>query len=71
MNDENIEYAVRRLMPVECLRLQGMPDTWFDAVPHRDAAAYKACGNGMTLDVVVYVLEGIEDVMERMGNEEF
>ena len=44
------QYAVRRLTPKECERLQDLPDGW-TIVEHKscsDSARYKALGNGMT-----------------------
>lgn len=50
------EWRVRRLMPVECERLQGMPDDW-TLVPYRgkpatDAPRYQAIGNSMAVPCV-------------------
>lgn len=47
------QWRVRRLMPVECERLQGMPDH-YTQVPYRgkpaaDAPRYKAIGNSMAV----------------------
>ena len=53
------QYIVRRLTPLECCRLQGMPDFWTDGVEGSDAACYKLWGNGMALPNALYVLEGI------------
>lgn len=51
-----VAYVVRRLMPVECERLQGFPDGWTDVVfrgkPALDAPRYKACGNSMAVPVM-------------------
>jgi DNA (cytosine-5)-methyltransferase 1 len=58
------EIILRRLTPTECARLQGMPDWWCDDVPHSDTAEYKMWGNGMALPCVLYVMEGIKEVME-------
>ena len=52
-------WVVRRLMPIECARLQGMPDWWCKDVPHADAPEYKMWGNGMALPCVMYVMQGI------------
>ena len=56
------QYIVRRLTPLECCRLQGMPDFWTDGVEGSDAARYKLWGNGMALPNALYVLEGISEV---------
>jgi DNA (cytosine-5)-methyltransferase 1 len=50
---------VRRLTPVECERLQGMPDSW-TAVTHRgkiaaDGPRYKALGNSMAVPVLAWI----------------
>ena len=53
------QYIVRRLTPLECCRLQGMPDYWMDGVEGSDAAQYKMWGNGMALPNALYIMEGI------------
>lgn len=55
------QYIVRRLTPLECCRLQGMPDWWLDGVEGSDAARYKLWGNGMALPNALYVMEGIDE----------
>ena len=52
-------YALRRFTPLECMRLQGMPDWWLDGVEGSETAKYKLAGNGMALPNVLYILEGI------------
>lgn len=48
--------AVRRLTPLECTRLQGFPDDYFDGVPGRsDSAVYKALGNAMAIPVMAWI----------------
>lgn len=53
ITDDGHAYAVRRLMPVECERLQGFPDNWtnivFKGKPASDVPRYKACGNSMAV----------------------
>ncbi|MBV2205764.1 MAG: DNA cytosine methyltransferase [Pseudomonas sp.] len=54
-----LRWKVRRLMPVECERLQGMPDGW-TLVPYRgkpaaDAPRYKAIGNSMAVPCVTWL----------------
>ncbi|OZG48863.1 DNA (cytosine-5-)-methyltransferase [Pseudoscardovia suis] len=57
-------FAVRRLTPVECERLQGFPDGYTD-VPWRgadhapDSKRYKALGNSMAVPVMRWIGEGI------------
>ena len=52
------QYVVRRLTPLECCRLQGMPDWWENDVYGADSARYKMWGNGMALPNALYVMEG-------------
>lgn len=59
------QYIVRRLTPLECCRLQGMPDWWCADVPHSDAPEYKMWGNGMALPCAMYVMEGIAEIFEE------
>lgn len=59
--------AVRKLMPVECERLQGFPDNWTQ-IPYRgkpaeqcpDAPRYKAIGNSWCVPVVRWIGQRIE-----------
>ena len=62
------EWAVRRLTPTECERLQGFPDN-FTAIPHRgkpaaDGPRYKALGNSMACNVMRWIGRRIEMVEE-------
>jgi site-specific DNA-cytosine methylase len=49
--------VVRKLTPIECERLQGLPDNYTEgiAMTHR----YKCCGNAFNVDVVTHILRGI------------
>jgi site-specific DNA-cytosine methylase len=49
-----LDGRIRRLTPVECERLQGLPDGYTEGVAktHR----YKALGNGFNVDVIVHLL---------------
>ena len=54
--------AIRRLTPVECERLQGVPDNWTQ-IPWKkkpaedcpDGPRYKACGNSMAVPVMRWI----------------
>ncbi len=50
---------IRRLMPVECERLQGFPDNWTkygaDGEAISDTQRYKCCGNAVTVNVVAVI----------------
>lgn len=45
---------IRQLTPMECERLQNVPDNYTDCVS--DSQRYKMLGNGWTIDVIVYIL---------------
>lgn len=70
-------YVVRRLTPLECERLQGMPDD-HTRVPYRDKPAeecpdgprYKAIGNSMAVPVMRWIGERVQEVDELLGDEE-
>ena len=64
-------WAVRRLMPVECERLQAFPDGYTD-VPYRskpasDGPRYKALGNSMAVNVMRRIGRRIEYVEALAG----
>jgi DNA (cytosine-5)-methyltransferase 1 len=50
---------LRRLMPLECSRLQGMPSWWCVDTPHADKAEYAAWGNSVALPCALYIFEGL------------
>jgi len=53
--------SVRRLTPVECLRLQGFPEnltieeTWLDGLGLADGPKYRMCGNAVTVPVIEWI----------------
>jgi len=47
--------GVRRLTPVECLRLQGFPDDWFDGVGLSDSQKYRLCGNAVAVPCAEWI----------------
>jgi DNA (cytosine-5)-methyltransferase 3A len=50
-------YIIRKLTPVECERLQTLPDNYTAAVSNTQR--YKGLGNGWTAEVIVHILNGI------------
>lgn len=59
--------AVRRLIPVECERLQGFPDGWTaieksPGKPYADSHRYKAVGNSMAVPVMCWLGRRILEV---------
>jgi len=47
------EYIIRKLTPIECERLQTLPDNYTEWVS--DSQRYKMLGNGWTCDVVAHI----------------
>jgi DNA (cytosine-5)-methyltransferase 1 len=69
-------YAVRRLTPRECERLQGFPDGWTE-IPWRgkpadqcpDGPRYKALGNSMAVNVMRRIgrrIEFVEQILSEL-----
>lgn len=50
-------YIIRKLTPVECERLQTMPDNYTASVSN--AQRYKGLGNGWTAEVIIHILNGV------------
>lgn len=48
---------VRKLTPIECERLQGLPDNYTEGVSNTQR--YKCCGNAFNVDVVAHILSFI------------
>jgi len=51
-------YGWRKLTPLECERLQTMPDNYTNHVSNTQR--YKMIGNGWTVDVIAHILKGIQ-----------
>lgn len=47
----------RKLTPLECERLQTLPDNWADCISNTQR--YKSIGNGWTIDVIAHILKHI------------
>lgn len=62
--------VVRRLMPVECERLQGFPDGWTAIDGARDGPRYKAIGNSMAVPCMRWIGVRIEVVEEVRADAE-
>lgn len=63
------QWAVRRLTPVECARLQGFPDDYLSVVMHNgkplaDGPMYKALGNSWPVNTVRWIGRRIQLVEE-------
>lgn len=55
----NQENAIRRLIPIECSRLQTIP-SWY-RWKCSDTQIYKMLGNGWTVDVIVHILSFMKE----------
>ena len=69
--------TVRKLLPVECERLMGMPDNhtriaWKGKSEEEcpDAPRYKACGNSMCVNVMAWIGHRIQAVEERLESHD-
>lgn len=54
------DYYIRKLMPIECERLQTIPDGFTD-VGISDTQRYKCLGNAWTVDVIAHILSFIKN----------
>ena len=52
------DYIIRKLTPVECERLQTMPDGWTGGASNTQR--YKMLGNGWTVDVIAHIFKGLK-----------
>ena len=52
-------YIVRKLKPVECERLQTLPDGYTDGISKTQR--YKCIGNGWTAEVIKFILQNLPD----------
>ena len=52
-----VEGYIRKLTPIECERLQTLPDNYSEGVSN--AQRYKMLGNGWTVDVITHIFKEI------------
>lgn len=52
------DYIVRKLTPIECERLQTLPDNYTNYVSNTQR--YKSIGNGWTVDVIAHIFKNIK-----------
>lgn len=52
--DKENRKLYRKLTPLECERLQTLPDNWTDCISNTQR--YKSIGNGWTIDVIAHIL---------------
>jgi DNA-cytosine methyltransferase len=53
------EARIRKLTPIECERLQGLPDNYTEGVATTNR--YKCLGNAFHVDVVAHILSGVKN----------
>ena len=65
----NNQNKIRKLLPIECLKLQGFPDDFI--IPNKlcDSRVYKQAGNAVSVNVVKRVAFNIKQAMEETDNE--
>lgn len=57
------DYIIRKLTPIECERLQTLPDNYTAGVSNTQR--YKCLGNGWTAEVITHILKGALDKYPR------
>lgn len=66
-----VKWRIRRLMPVECERLQGMPDDYtlilYRGKPAADTPRYKAIGNSMAVPCMAWLGHRLVQCLNKMG----
>ena len=65
MLDKIGHLQIRRLMPMECERLQGYPDGWTELPDAADSARYKALGNSVAIPCVDRLMLSIATVYQK------
>ena len=60
-DEEKLYY--RKLLPIECERLQTLPDNYTEGVPNTHR--YKMLGNGWTVDVVAHIFSALKMTPEQ------
>ena len=64
-------YVARRLMPLECERLQGFPDYWtryrHDGRQIGDTRRYEMLGNSIAIPCVAYIMQGMHRILAGDG----
>lgn len=53
------DYIIRRLTPIECERLQTLPDNYTKVISNTQR--YKSIGNGWTVDVIAHIFSFMEE----------
>lgn len=69
--DEMCRIRIRKLTPKECFRLQGFPDSAYEAASKvvSNSQLYKQSGNSIVVDVLYYILVELYKAMPYLFNE--
>ena len=54
------DFVIRKLTPIECERLQGLPDNYTEGISN--SQRYKCLGNAFNVDVVAHILRHLDNV---------
>jgi len=57
---------IRMLTPIECERLQTVPDNYTEGVS--DSARYEMLGNGWTVDVIAHIFQGLKSDSKQINH---
>jgi len=65
-----VNFQIRKLTPTECLRLQSLPDDYFDKATYKNkpisnTQKYKMCGNAFNCAVIVHILKSIYETKQN------
>lgn len=55
---ENFKQCIRKVTPLECERLQTLPEGYTEGISNTQR--YKTIGNGWTVDVITHILRGLK-----------
>jgi site-specific DNA-cytosine methylase len=58
-----VNKRIRRLTPVECERLQTVPDNYTNHVS--DTQRYRMLGNGWTVDVIAHIFKYLPNTLKK------
>ena len=56
-------YSIRKLTPIECERLQTLPDNYTEGISN--SQRYKSIGNGWTVDVIAHIFKFLKQELEK------
>lgn len=63
IQNSKISEKIRKLTPIECERLQGLPDDYTEGVANTNR--YKVLGNAFNVDVIAHILSALKTNEER------